>query len=85
MLPDTGEGGVIVDIAIETDNRQAIEALRGIEGVGDALTTERRGADGASLITIVLTLIPPSLLGSLQLFAPKSLPSDTSKSHAKAW
>jgi hypothetical protein len=59
----TVEGGAVVDIAIETDNRQAIDALSEIEGVEDALTTERRGADGATLVTMVLTLTPPIIAG----------------------
>jgi chromate transport protein ChrA len=47
-----------VDIAIETDNPEAIAELTQIQGIGVVLATERRGADGATLATAVITLTP---------------------------
>jgi hypothetical protein len=45
-----------VDIAIETDSVDLIAQLQQLPNVGDLLTSERRGIDGASLITAILSL-----------------------------
>ena len=48
----------MADIAIETGDQAVVSALSTIEGIGDILTTERRGIDGATLYTVVITLTP---------------------------
>jgi hypothetical protein len=46
----------MVDIAIESDSREIFDELTQIAGLGKLLATEKRGMDGATLYTAVLTL-----------------------------
>ena len=49
---------MLSEIAIETDSPQLAEALKNLNEGGGTVAGERRGLDGVTLITILITLSP---------------------------
>ena len=56
-----------MELAIETDSAELIEALGELVEGQPSLIGERHGMDGVTLTTIIITLTPPILLAVTKL------------------
>lgn len=65
---------VVSEVAIETDCLQLIEALKSLAGEGAVVAGERRGLDGITLVTILITL-SPAIIASVTKLIKSSIES----------